>query len=241
MGRLQIAERNSKVHVNSARCTLHSALRIVPGTLDPKPELMTQMADRGDSQKAKDESFARDALPWMEDVYRFALSLTRDPADAQDIVQETYLRAYRSWHTFEPGSDCRRWLFTICRNAFLRSRQQARHEVDAIDGDTEAIAAAHEHSEMIQDGTDRLLASVDLGPALNRALADLDEPFRSAVQLVDVEDQSYEAASEILGIPIGTVRSRLFRARRQLQQKLKTFARDAGLVTTAEMEGGSHA
>jgi len=199
------------------------------------------MADRGDSQKSKDESFARDALPWMEDVYRFALSLTRDPADAQDIVQETYLRAYRSWHTFEPGSDCRRWLFTICRNAFLRSRQQARHEVDAIDGDTEAIAAAHEHSEMIQDGTDRLLASVDLGPALHRALADRDEPFRSAVQLVDVEDQSYEAASEILGIPIGTVRSRLFRARRQLQQKLKVFARDAGLVTTAEMEGRSHA
>jgi RNA polymerase sigma-70 factor, ECF subfamily len=202
---------------------------------------MSQTADRGDSQKAKDESFARDALPWMEDVYRFALSLTRDPADAQDIVQETYLRAYRSWHTFEPGSDCRRWLFTICRNAFLRSRQQARHEVDAIDGDTEAIASAREHSEMIHDGTDRLLASVDLGPALNRALSDLDEPFRSAVQLVDVEDQSYEAAAEILGIPIGTVRSRLFRARRQLQQKLKAFARDAGLVTTAEMEGRSHA
>ena len=199
------------------------------------------MADRGDSQKSKDESFARDALPWMDDVYRFALSLTRDPSDAQDIVQETYLRAYRSWHTFEPGSDCRRWLFTICRNAFLRSRQQTRHEVDAIDGDTEAMASAREHGEMILDGTDRLLASVDLGPALNSALANLDEPFRSAVQLVDVEDQSDEAAAEILGVPIGTVRSRLFRARRQLQQTLRAFARDAGLVTTAEMEGSSHA
>ena len=202
---------------------------------------MPQTADRGDSQKAKDESFTRDALPWMDDVYRFALSLTRDPADAQDIVQETYLRAYRSWHTFEPGSDCRRWLFTICRNAFLRSRQQARHEVDAIDGDTEAIASAREHSEMILDGTDRLLASVDLGPALDRALQDLDEPFRSAVQLVDVEDQSYEAAAEILGVPIGTVRSRLFRARRQLQQRLRAFARDAGWITTAEMKGTAHA
>lgn len=202
---------------------------------------MPQTADRGDSRKSKDESFARDALPWMDDVYRFALSLTRDPADAQDIVQETYLRAYRSWHTFEPGSDCRRWLFTICRNAFLRSRQQTRHEVDAIDGDTEAIASAREHGEMILDGTDRLLSSVDLGPALARALADLDEPFRSAVQLVDVEDQSYEAAAEILGVPIGTVRSRLFRARRQLQQKLRAFARDAGLVITAEIKGTAHA
>jgi RNA polymerase sigma-70 factor (ECF subfamily) len=113
--------------------------------------------------------------------------------------------------------------------------------VDAIDGDTEAIASAREHAEMIEDGTDRLLASVDLGPALGRALADLDEPFRSAVQLVDIEDQSYEAAAEILGVPIGTVRSRLFRARRQMQQRLRAHARDAGLVTTGEMEGGPHA
>ena len=84
---------------------------------------------------------------------------------------------------------------------------------------------------MIDDGSDRLLASVDLGPALDRALANLDEPFRSAVQLVDVEDQSYEAAAEILGVPIGTVRSRLFRARRQMQQVLAVHAKDAGFLT----------
>lgn len=189
------------------------------------------MAERRDGGTSNDESFARDAIPWMDDVYRFALSLTRDPADAQDIVQETYLRAYRSWHTFEPDSDCRRWLFTICRNAFLRSRQQTRLEVEAIDGDAEALAAAREHSSMIDDGTDRLLASVDLGPALDRALAGLDEPFRSAVQLVDVEDQSYEAAAEVLGVPIGTVRSRLFRGRRQLQQHLRAYAMDAGFAS----------
>ena len=199
------------------------------------------MADSRESGTSKDDSFARDALPWMDDVYRFALSLTRDPNDAQDIVQETYLRAYRSWHTFEPGSDCRRWLFTICRNAFLRSRQQTRHQVDAIDGDAEALASAREHSEMIADGTDQLLSTVDLGPALGRALADLDEPFRSAVQLVDIEDQSYEAAAEILGVPIGTVRSRLFRARRQMQQKLRAHARDAGLATADTGERKSHA
>jgi RNA polymerase sigma-70 factor (ECF subfamily) len=197
---------------------------------------MKQTAERRDDERAKDESFARDAIPWMGDVYRFALSLTRDPADAQDIVQETYLRAYRSWHTFEPDSDCRRWLFTICRNAFLRSRQQARLEVEVDDGDAEAIAAAREHRAMIEDGTDRLLSSVDLGPALERALAGLDEPFRSAVQLVDIEDQSYEAAAEILGVPIGTVRSRLFRARRQMQQKLRAHAMDAGLRPDGERQ-----
>lgn len=192
------------------------------------------MAERRDSGTSKDESFARDALPWMDDVYRFALSLTRDPADAQDIVQETYLRAYRSWHTFEPGSDCRRWLFTICRNAFLRSRQHSRLEVEAIDGDAEVIAAAREHRAMIEDGTDRLLSTVDLGPALDRALSGLDEPFRSAVQLVDVEDQSYEAAAEILGVPIGTVRSRLYRGRRQLQAQLRVHAMDAGFASASE-------
>ena len=190
------------------------------------------MAERRANGGSKDEDFARDAIPWMDDVYRFALSLTRDPADAQDIVQETYLRAYRSWHTFEPNSDCRRWLFTICRNAFLRSRQATRFEVEVDDADAEAIAAAREHRAMIEDGTDRILASVDLGPALDSALAGLDEPFRAAVQLVDIEDQSYEAAAEILGVPIGTVRSRLFRARRQMQQRLRAHAKDAGLRST---------
>lgn len=198
------------------------------------------MVERREDEKSKNESFARDALPWMDDVYRFALSLTRDPADAQDVVQETYLRAYRSWHTFDPNSDCRRWLFTICRNAFLRSRQQARHEVDVTDADAEALAAAREHGAMIADGTDSLLATVDLRPALARALAGLDEPFRSAVQLVDVEDQSYEAAAEILGVPIGTVRSRLFRGRRQMQQTLGAFARDAGLHPALAEKGTHH-
>ena len=185
------------------------------------------------ASSSKDESFSKLALPWMDDVYRFAFSLTRDPSDAQDVVQETFLRAYRSWHTFDQGSDCRRWLFTICRNAFLRSRQQTRHEVDVSDGDAESAAAMREHRAMIDDGSERLIDSVDLNPALDRALASLDEPFRSAVQLVDVEDQSYEAAAEILGVPIGTVRSRLFRARRQMQEQLREYAVDAGFKPAA--------
>jgi len=83
----------------------------------------------------------------------------------------------------------------------------------------------------VRDGSDQILSRIDLGPALRRALDDLDEPFKSAVMLVDLEDQSYEAASQILGVPIGTVRSRLFRGRRILQEKLLTYARDAGFST----------
>ena len=193
------------------------------------------------TRRDADLRFEREALPWMDDVYRFALSLTRNAADADDLVQETYLRAYRSWHTFEPGSDARRWLFTICRNAFLRSLEKHRHEKVVDDGDAEALAAAHMRSTSADDGQGTLLARIDLAPALSGALADLQEPYRSAVVLVDVEDQSYESAAEVLGVPIGTVRSRLFRGRRLLQQALMDYARDAGIIPPARdlADGGS--
>lgn len=197
------------------------------------------MALSPDEQRDYDQSFEREALPWLDDVYRFALSLTRNEADADDVVQETYLRAYRSWHTFERGSDARRWLFTICRNAFLRTRERARHQVELEDGDVEALASNIEQADgsRASGADERLLARLDLGPALARALDRLPEPFRSAVELVDVEDQSYEAASDILGVPIGTVRSRLFRGRRLLQSMLATYAHDAGFASAKPRPG----
>src|SRR5690242_11150597 len=176
----------------------------------------------------RDAEFAREALPWIDDVYRFALSLTRDEADADDVVQETYLRAYRSWHTFIPGTDCRRWLFTICRNVFLRSRERQRPTVDLDDGEQDAVAASSVYSAARERGYDDIFARLDLAPALREALDELAEPFRSAVILVDVEDMSYESAAEVMGVPIGTVRSRLFRGRRLLQEKLVTVAEDLG-------------
>jgi RNA polymerase sigma-70 factor, ECF subfamily len=177
---------------------------------------------------ARDAAFARDALPWLDDVYRFAVSLTRDESDADDVVQETFLRAYRSWHTFIPGTDCRRWLFTICRNVFLRSRERQRPTVDLEDGEQDAVAAGSVYSAAREKGYDDIYARVDLAPALSAALDELAEPFRSAVILVDVEDLTYESAAEVMGVPIGTVRSRLFRGRRLLQEKLVTVAEDLG-------------
>lgn len=181
-----------------------------------------------EDRQVRDESFEKEALPWLNDVYRFALSLTRDESNAEDVVQETFLRAYRSWHTYQPGTDARRWLFTICRNVFLRTRERERHQVDLEDGDVEAMAAIRQLDDAPRDGAEALLSRIDLAPAIDGALRRLPEPFRSAVVLVDVEDQSYEAAAGILGVPIGTVRSRLFRGRRLLQTELFTYARDAG-------------
>ena len=188
---------------------------------------------RSASDAAKDAAFERDALPWLDDVYRFALSLTREEADADDVVQETFLRAYRSWHTFIPGTDCRRWLFTICRNVFLRSRERQRPTVDLEDGEQDAVAAGSVYAAAREKGYDDLYATLDLAPALRDALDELAEPFRSAVILVDVEDLSYESAAEVMGVPIGTVRSRLFRGRRLLQESLLTVAQDLGFAPAA--------
>ena len=174
----------------------------------------------------RDGAFEHEALPWIDDVHRFALSLTRDESDADDVVQDTYLRAYRSWHTYMPGSDCRRWLFTICRNVFLRSRERARPTVDLEITEIDASVAGAIYPSV--ERSDEVLARLDLAPAINDALAKVPEPFRSTLVMVDVEDQSYESAAEVLGVPIGTVRSRLFRGRRLMQEQLQVYAIDAG-------------
>jgi RNA polymerase sigma-70 factor (ECF subfamily) len=196
------------------------------------------VADSPDAKQQQDAEFEREALPWMEDVYRFARSMTHDEADADDLVQETYLRAYRAWHTFEKGSDCRRWLFTICRNVFLRTREREARQVDTGGDDAvlETLAAVREVSSLAGGNADAIFSRLDLVPAIRHALDDLPEVFRSAVVLVDVEGQSYDEAAVVLGVPIGTVRSRLFRGRRILQRSLLQFAKDAG-IGGAAMKG----
>lgn len=199
---------------------------------------MTGTISSAEPDRAATKRFEVEALPWLDDVYRFALSMTRDETDADDVVQETFLRAYRSWHTFEPGSECRKWLFTICRNVFLRLRERERRRVDygGDDAQLEALASAQESAGTITEHAADILSRVDLGPALERAIGELPEVFRSAVALVDVEGMAYNEAASVLGVPVGTIRSRLFRGRRLLQESLVMYARDAGLTTPAPCE-----
>jgi RNA polymerase sigma-70 factor (ECF subfamily) len=194
-------------------------------------QLLTKMPYAHHVTRARDAAFEREAIPWIEDVHRFALSLTRDESDADDVVQDTFLRAYRSWHTYMPGSDCRRWLFTICRNVFLRSRERVRHTVELESPEIDASVAGSIYAPT--ERLDELMARLDLAPAIARALANLPEPFRSTLVIVDVDDQSYESAAELLGVPIGTVRSRLFRGRRLMQEQLTSYAADAGFLPFA--------
>ena len=156
--------------------------------------------------------------------------MTRDEADAEDVVQDTYLRAFRSWTTFAAGSDCRRWLFTICRNVFLRSRERARQWVPLDTGEMDAVIADASVAGVWAERIADRFTSVDVTPAIHRAVSRVPEPFRSALIVVDIEDQSYEVAADRLGVPIGTVRSRLFRGRRLLQEQLRCYALDLGVA-----------
>lgn len=168
-------------------------------------------------------------MPHLADVARFALSLTRDRADADDLVQDTYLNAFRGWKTFRPGTDARRWLFTICRNAFLRARQRAHALRESDVGDVDAIPAVLSHVQAMRDGLGELFDLIDVRPAIERAIDALPEPHHTVLVLVDLESNSYEEAAAILNVPVGTVRSRLFRARRMIQEALLAYAEDAGI------------
>lgn len=183
-----------------------------------------------DTALIPDADFDRETLQFLPDLLRFAKSLTRDGDEAQDLVQETFLRAYRGRATFQPGST-RQWLFTICRNVFLRSRERDKWTVEVEDdAQLEVLATAQLHNAAKRDGYDDVWTQIDFGPALERAMAKLPEVFRVVFALVDVGGQSYAEVAEALVVPIGTVRSRLFRARRELQSALIDFARDAGVV-----------
>lgn len=176
------------------------------------------------------DDFEAEALRWTVDVYRFALSMTRDEADAEDVVQDTYLRAFRSWHTFVAGSDCRRWLFTICRNVFVRSRERARQHLPVEASEMDSVIAGESVMAAWSERAAEHFTTVDVTPAIYQAVSRVPEPFRSALVVVDLEDQSYEVAAERLGVPIGTVRSRLFRGRRLLQEHLRCHALDLGVL-----------
>jgi RNA polymerase sigma-70 factor, ECF subfamily len=188
------------------------------------------------AQPPDTKAFEDATLPYLPDVRRYALRLTGDPADADDLVQATYLNALRGWHTFRTGSDARKWLFAICRNYFLRQRQRARDTVSLDSPELDAVQAAKLSKTVVDRVGSQWMTSPDLGPAIDRAIADLPEHYRMAVMLVDVEGWSYEDAAKEEAIPIGTLRSRLFRGRRILQERLLEHARDRGF-TTAGSEG----
>ncbi len=186
-------------------------------------------------------AFERETLAALDSVYRFALQLTHDPADSDDLVQDTFLRAYKHRHQYQLGTNCTAWLFTICRNLWMQKRQREERITSYEGSELEELASAR-RDDLVGGDVRRLLELPEFDDVLWGALDTIPETYRTPVVIVDVEDQTYQAAAAILGVPIGTVRSRLFRGRRLLQHGLLAYAEDAGLVSRPaafEAGGGS--
>lgn len=175
------------------------------------------------------------ALAHLDALYQTALRLTRSRAEAEDVVQDTYLRAFRAFDRFNPGTNCRAWLYTILRNVFLNRMRREGREVPDPEGllTAEAVESATAPAFAGDNPEEEFLQSVLHGD-VDRALKRLPLAFREAVILADLEGLSYKEVGEVLGCPIGTVMSRLSRGRRLLRRALGGFAREHGYVRETE-------
>jgi RNA polymerase sigma-70 factor (ECF subfamily) len=182
------------------------------------------------------ERFERDALPYLDQLYAAAMRMTRNPADAEDLVQETFVKAYGNFHQFAVGTNLKAWLYRILTNTFINTYRKRQRQPQQANTDTVEdwqLAAAESHSSTGLRSAE--MEALDHLPDsdVKEALQKLPEDFRLAVYLADVEGFSYKEIAEIMETPIGTVMSRLHRGRRGLQRLLADYARERGLVRAA--------
>jgi RNA polymerase sigma-70 factor (ECF subfamily) len=178
--------------------------------------------------------FEEEALPWLDAVYRFSLRLTGNEAEADDLTQETFLRAYRHWSTYTRGTSCRSWLFTICRNAFLRGRERRDRRMESFESEldvaVEAMAGAKVLAEIRNEDPERRFFDSFIDAEVDAAIARLPDEFRQAVVLSDLEGLSYNEVAQVMDVPVGTVKSRLYRGRRLLAAALRDYATEMGYI-----------
>ncbi|HSZ23895.1 MAG TPA: sigma-70 family RNA polymerase sigma factor [Candidatus Sulfotelmatobacter sp.] len=190
------------------------------------------MADKSGTGADRRKRFEDEALPHLDALYSMAIRLARNPDDANDLLQETVLRAYRFFHQFESGTNCRAWMLTILFNNFRNGYRKSTREQPASSADEFERKVETESLRLDPAGSnpEALLAGQGMEGEVETALASLPDEFRQAVLLVDVEELSYQEVSGVLNVAIGTIKSRVSRGRAMLRERLTGFAKEQGII-----------
>ena len=191
---------------------------------------MSDAGARSTSGASKREEFEEEALVHLEALYGLGLRLTGgDEAEAEDLVQEAVLRAWRSWETYERGTNCRAWLMTILRNTFINDFRRKKSRPDPVDYDD--VAERPVWSQLKAEDPEGAFFDRIVDEEVLRSIEELPDEFRVTLVLSDVQGLAYDEIAEQLGVPVGTVKSRLYRARRRLQKELYDYAVSMGYVS----------